>query len=107
VSEFTIVKSICTILLFASASTAALSQSAPNDSLTTGYVETTSFNATMFLMWTSTLPNSIAVPIAYQSWGFSGGASQNANGTWVASTSEPPPTVTTLSSTSRPPQLTL
>jgi hypothetical protein len=61
-------------------------EDAPGDSLTSGYVETISFNATMFLMWTSSLPNSIAVPIGYQSWGFSGGASQDLTGTWQETT---------------------
>src|SRR5208337_1127251 len=33
-----------------------------------------SFNATMFLLWTSSKPSSIAVPIGYQTWAFDGSA---------------------------------
>lgn len=35
---------------------------------------TRNFIADMFLLWTSSKPNSIAVPLAYQQWGFSGTA---------------------------------
>jgi hypothetical protein len=66
-------------------------EDAPGDSLEPGYVETISFNATMFLLWTSNLPNSITVPIGYQNWGFSGGASQDTSGTWQAITNLTPP----------------
>ena len=42
------------------------------------------FSATMFLMWTPNLPNSIPVPIGYQTWGFSGTAScSTVCGTWT------------------------
>jgi hypothetical protein len=50
------------------------------------------FNATMYLTWTSNLAQSIAVPLVYQSWVFSDSASQansvwgNANGTGGFST---------------------
>jgi len=63
---------------------------APGDGLINGWVETRTFNATMFLMWTSNLPNSIAVPVGYQTWGFSGGAQQDITGTWVATTNGTP-----------------
>ncbi len=68
-------------------------EDAPNDELVSGYVETRTFNATMFLMWTPKAANgaaTIPVPIGYQTWGFSGGASQNAKGTWVATTNGKP-----------------
>jgi hypothetical protein len=48
-----------------------------------GYTVTRSFTATMFLLWTSSFPNSIPVPLGYQSWGFSGSAQQNATGAWI------------------------
>lgn len=37
------------------------------------------FNATMFLMWTPNLANSIAVPMGYQNWGFSATANCSAS----------------------------
>lgn len=41
------------------------------------------FTANMFLMWTSSISGSIAVPLGYQQWGFSGTANCNSNcGTW-------------------------
>ena len=65
-------------------------EDAPNDSLTPGYVETRTFNASMFLLWTPSGSGSIAVPIGYQTWGSTGGAQQE-DGTWVASIGEPAP----------------
>jgi hypothetical protein len=65
-------------------------EDAPNAPLPTGYVVNRSFNATMFLMWTSNLAESIAVPIGYQTWGFSGTAQQNAKGKWVATANGTP-----------------
>jgi hypothetical protein len=49
-----------------------------------------SFNATMFLMWTSSLANSIPVPIGYQTWAFNGTAKQNVSGAWGAYTNGTP-----------------
>jgi hypothetical protein len=63
---------------------------APGLALPDNYVVNRSFNATMFLMWTSSLPNSIPVPIGYQTWGFSGGAQQDMNGIWIATTNGTP-----------------
>jgi hypothetical protein len=65
-------------------------EDAPGDGLINGWVETRTFNATMFLMWTSNLPNSITVPIGYQNWGFSGGAQQDITGAWLATTNGTP-----------------
>lgn len=49
-----------------------------------------SFNATMFLMWTSNLSNSIPIPIGYQTWAFAGTASCSAScGTWNNWTATP------------------
>lgn len=49
---------------------------------------TRTFTATMFLMWQSGTANSIAVPIGYQTWGFSGGATCSSScgtvGNWTA-----------------------
>jgi len=66
-------------------------EDAPADSLGNGEVESGSFIATMFLMWTSKTKNSIPVPIGYQTWGFSGGAHQDASGTWIPTVSGWPP----------------
>ena len=63
---------------------------APGDPLQNGYTATRSFNATMFLMWTSNVANSIPVPIWYQTWDFSGSAQQNSSGKWTATTSGTP-----------------
>ncbi|MGB0124203.1 MAG: IPT/TIG domain-containing protein [Silvibacterium sp.] len=63
---------------------------APGDPLQNGYTATRSFNATMFLMWTSNVANSIPVPIGYQTWDFSGSAQQNSSGKWTATTSGTP-----------------
>ena len=60
--------------------------------------ERRSFNASMYLMWT---PNpasgctagaacTVAVPLGYQTWAFSGSATQNSNGSWTASTGGTP-----------------
>ncbi len=66
---------------------------APYDDLTAGWVESRTFNASMFLLWTpppaANGAATIPVPIGYQTWGFSGGAQQE-NGTWVANTDEDP-----------------
>ena len=67
-----------------------LAVDAPNDGLINGWVETRTFNATMFLLWTPPVTNSIPVPIGYQNWGFSGGAQQDITGTWVATTNGTP-----------------
>ena len=65
-------------------------EDAPNDKLTRGWVETRTFNATMFLMWTSSIADSIPVPIGYQTWGFTGGAHQEFLGLWKATTDGTP-----------------
>lgn len=68
-------------------------EDAPGDSLESGYIETRTFNATMFLMWTPPAAHgaaTIPVPIGYQTWGFSGGASQNDKKAWVATTNGTP-----------------
>jgi hypothetical protein len=64
----------------------------PNTELPTspGYFQNFSFDATMFLLWTSNLTNSTPVPIGYQEWGVTGSAQQNASGAWVATTTIPP-----------------
>jgi hypothetical protein len=59
---------------------------APNSPLPNGYVVSRSFTATMFLLWTPSIANSIPVPIGYQTWEFAGGAQQNLQGVWIAST---------------------
>jgi hypothetical protein len=63
---------------------------APNFALPSGYAVNRNFNATMFLMWTSSLTGSIPVPIGYQTWGFSGSAQQDSNGNWSATTNGTP-----------------
>jgi hypothetical protein len=63
---------------------------APNAPLPSGYVVNRSFNATMFLMWTSSLANSIPVPIGYQTWAFNGTGKQNTAGAWGAYTNGTP-----------------
>ncbi len=63
---------------------------APGNPLPDNYTITRSFNATMFLLWTSNLPNSVAVPIGYQNWGFSGTAQQNSTEAWTATTNGTP-----------------
>ena len=65
-------------------------EDAPADDLIPGYVETRTFNATMFLLWTPPGSGSIPVPLGYQSWGFSGGASQDITGAWSATTNGKP-----------------
>jgi hypothetical protein len=45
---------------------------------------TRDFDATMYLLWTPGGSNSIAVPLAYQEWGFNGTATQT-SGVWSAS----------------------
>jgi len=56
-----------------------------------------SFTATMFLLWTSSLANSITVPLGYQSWGFNGTAKCTTScGTvsnWAATTNGTPGTI--------------
>ena len=44
-----------------------------------------SFNATMYLMWQSSLNNSIPVPLLYSQWQFSGSTTQS-SGTWAKPT---------------------
>jgi hypothetical protein len=63
-----------------------LAVDAPFIPLTPGYTATRTFNATMFLLWTSSTSSSIPVPIAYQTWGFQGSAQQDSSGTWWATT---------------------
>ncbi len=65
-------------------------EDAPNFGLPDHYVVTRSFNATMFLLWTSNVPNSIPVPIGYQTWGFTGSAEQNSSEKWKATTDGTP-----------------
>jgi hypothetical protein len=62
----------------------------PGVALPSGYVVNRSFNATMFLMWTSNLPNSIPVPIGYPTWGFSGGAQKDSSQNWSVTTNGTP-----------------
>jgi hypothetical protein len=66
-------------------------EDAPGLPLPSGYIVSRSFNATMFLMWTSNVANSIPVPIGYQTWGFSGSAKQGFLKIWHEKTDEPPP----------------
>ena len=51
---------------------------------------TKTYSLSMFLMWTSSATGSIPVPIRYQTWGFSGTASQVAGGAWTVTTNGTP-----------------
>lgn len=65
-------------------------QDDPGVILTQGTEETRTFKATMFLMWTSNVANSITVPIGYQTWGFKGSAKQGFLNIWKAKTEGTP-----------------
>jgi hypothetical protein len=44
-----------------------------------------SFNADMYLMYNSGLPNSVPVPLGFVAWVWGDSAKQNADGTWSLS----------------------
>jgi hypothetical protein len=67
---------------YAGQASATSATDAPEAPLPSTYTSASrSFNATMYLMWTSSQVNSIPVPLVYQTWQFSGSTTQS-NGTW-------------------------